>query len=65
MGKQSLPVTIVDDGRLLQKNLRLAKKDQNWLQRVLRSHQATVEETFLLTVDGSDQVLWLPKEGRR
>lgn len=63
--KQSLPVTIVDDGRLLQKNLHLAKKDQNWLQRVLRSHQATVEETFLLTVDGSDQVLWLPKEGRR
>ena len=64
VGKQSLPVTIVDDGRLLQKNLRLAKKDQNWLQRVLGSHQATVEDTFLLTVDASDKVLWLPKEGR-
>lgn len=63
--KQSLPVTIVDDGKLLQKNLRLAKKDQNWVERVLRSHQATVADTFLLTVDAMDQVLWLPKEGRK
>ena len=62
--KQALPVTIVDDGRLLKKNLPLAKKDQRWVDRVLRSHQATVEETFLLTVDSMDHVLWLPKEER-
>lgn len=63
--KQSLPVTIIDDGHLLRKNLPLAKKDEDWVNRVLRSHNATRDETFLLTVDGTDKILWLPKEGRK
>ena len=61
--KQHLPVTIIDDGHLLRKNLPLAKKDENWVQRVLQSHNATVGDTFLLTVDAADHILWLPKEG--
>jgi uncharacterized membrane protein YcaP (DUF421 family) len=63
--KQSLPVTIIDDGRLLRKNLPIAKKDEEWVQKVLRSHNTTQEETFLLTVDHLDHILWLPKEGRK
>ena len=62
--EQSLPITIVDDGRLLQKNMRLAKKDRRWVDQVLDGHQATVADTFLLTVDGTDKVLWLPREDR-
>ena len=62
--KQALPVTIIDDGRLLRKNLPLVKKDEAWVERVLHSHNATAQDTFLLTVDASDQILWLPKEGR-
>ena len=62
--KQSLPVTIIDDGRLLQNNLPLANKDRAWVDRVLHSHNATAQDTFLLTVDSTDQILWLPKEGR-
>lgn len=61
--KQSLPVTIIDDGRLLQNNLPLANKDRAWVDRVLHSHNATAQDTFLLTVDSTDQILWLPKEG--
>ena len=58
-------MTIIDDGHLLRKNLPLAKKDEDWVNRVLRSHNATRDETFLLTVDGTDKILWLPKEGRK
>lgn len=60
--KQALPVTIIDDGRLLKKNLPIAKKDEKWVQKVLNSHNCTLEDTFLLTVDSMDTILWLPKE---
>ncbi len=61
--KQYMPVTIVSDGCLLWENLELAQKDAAWVQRVLLSHKATLEQTWLLTVDKSDRVLWLAKEG--
>jgi uncharacterized membrane protein YcaP (DUF421 family) len=62
VGKQALPVTIIDDGRLLKNNLPIAKKDKKWVQKVLNSHNSTLENTFLLTVDAMDTILWLPKE---
>ena len=61
--EQALPVTLIDDGRLLRNNLPLVNKDEAWVDRVLRSHNATREGTFLLTVDSMDHILWLPKEG--
>ena len=64
-GKQALPVTIIDDGRLLKKNLPIAQKDENWVKRVLNAHNSTLEDTFLLTVDEADTILWLPKEGEK
>ena len=63
-GAQSLPVTIIDDGRLLKSNLELTGKDKHWVDRVLESHNSTLEQTFLLTVDAQDHILWLEKEGR-
>ena len=63
-GKQSLPVTVIDDGRLLKQNLSLAGKDQTWVEQVLKSNHSTLERTFLLTVDAQDHILWLEKEGR-
>ena len=63
-GKQSLPVTVIDDGRLLKKNLELTGKDSAWLDRVLNSHNTTLEKTFLLTVDSQDHIFWLEKEAR-
>ena len=61
---QFIPITIVEDGKLLQYNLRLSGKDEAWLSQVLRSHRATLEETWLLTVDKADQILFLRKEAR-
>jgi uncharacterized membrane protein YcaP (DUF421 family) len=62
--KQALPVTIINDGKLIKKNLPVAKKDEKWVQKVLKSHHSTLKDTFLLTVDNKDTILWLPKEGR-
>ncbi len=60
--KQSLPVTIISDGRLLKKNLQVAKKDSAWLRRVLQERSATVDGTYLLTVDESGQIYYIQKE---
>ena len=60
--KQSLPVTVVSDGRLLGDNLRVAKKDGAWLRRVLQERRTTLEDTYLLTVDESGRVCYIPRE---
>ena len=60
--KQYLPMTIISDGKLLRENLRLAKKDESWVNRTLDFHRATISETWLLTVDGADHVVFYRKE---
>ncbi len=62
--RQFLPYTLISDGYLYKENLHLAGKDQRWLRRILEEKHTTVAETWLLTVDGSDKILWFPKEGR-
>ena len=46
-----------------EENLQKAGKDMAWVDRVLKSQNATVKTTWLLTVDGRDHILFLPKEG--
>ena len=60
--RQYLPITLIGDGRLFRENLALSGKDEAWLGRVLQDHAATLEETFLLTVDGAGKLLFLRKE---
>ena len=62
--KQSLPITVISDGVLLEKNLQKAKKDGSWMQKQLRQRDATVEQTWLLTVDGEVNVVFYRKEDR-
>lgn len=59
---ESLPVTIISDGRIMEENLRLAGKDSRWLQKILSKEKATPQETFLLTVDQDNQVRFFKKE---
>lgn len=63
--QQYLPVTIIEDGFLSRENLRRAKKDEAWLENVLRQHNATRKNTLLLTVDSSDSIHWIGKEYRK
>lgn len=60
--KKYLPITIVSDGHLLEENLEKAKKDGTWLRQVLYERGATVEGTWLLTVDGGNNIYYIPKE---
>ncbi len=60
--RQYLPVTVVSDGRLLGENLTLAGKDLRWVERVLREQDATLSQTWLLTVDKSDKIRFYRKE---
>lgn len=60
--KQALPITVISDGFLMEKNLKKANKDVGWVKRVLHQYQATVEQTWLLTVDGNDKIVFYRKE---
>ena len=62
-GKQYLPLTIVSDGKLLEENLQKAGKDAAWVARVLSARQAALEDTWLLTVDGSDHITFYRRDG--
>ena len=59
---QYLPISIIEDGCLCEKNLAVAKKDKKWVQKILDEHRTSLRETWLLTVDEKGHVLWLPKE---
>ncbi len=61
--KQSLPLTIISDGYLSEENLTLAKKDMAWVQTELKKREATVENTWLFTVDGLGKIYFCRKEG--
>ena len=63
--KQYLPLTIISDGQLLRSNLKKAGKDSRWLQKTLRTHNADVQTTWLLTVDGAGKTFYLKKEGKK
>ena len=60
--KQYLPLTIVSDGRVLSHNLQKAGKTDAWLQSTLKKQDATLQDTWLLTVDGGDNILFYRKE---
>ncbi len=62
--KKSLPITIITDGRLLGDNLKKAGKDRRWLQKVLAKECATAQDTFLLTVDDSNQIRFYKKDNK-
>ena len=61
--KQALPLTIISDGVLIPDNLKIAKKDMSWVHKILRQHNAQIRDTWLLTVDGNDHILFYRKEG--
>ena len=61
--KQYLPITIISDGRLLSDNLKLSGRNEGWVQRTLAARDATIQDTWLLTVDAADHIVWYRREG--
>ena len=60
--KQSLPITIIDDGQIIKDNLKIAGKDMQWLHKQLAKQKLTVEQTWLFTVDSENHQVVFPKE---
>ena len=60
-----LPLVIINDGRVLEHNLRQRGLDDIWLDRQLKAHHVKrSQDVFLLTVDEQTQVYLAEKEGR-
>ena len=60
----TLPVIVINDGRVLTKNLALCGKDKTWLDKALRKEKvSSPREVFLMTLDEQGQVLCVKKEG--
>ena len=60
--QQALPVTIVSDGELMEQNLSIAGKDRQWVQRILEENHASLQDTWLLTVDKHNHITFVRKE---
>ena len=60
--EDSLPVTLVSDGRLLEKNLLLSGKDRKWVEKILHGKGVSIKDTYLLTVDGKGKIVFYKKE---
>ncbi len=62
--EESLPFTVVADGRLQKENLRLAGRDRAWLDAQLRSAGCRLADVLLLCVDADGRVN-LQRKGER
>ena len=56
---------VISDGRVNERNLELAGKDERWLEAVLLTHRITLDGVFLLLVDDGGQVRLFAKEEKR
>lgn len=62
----TLPMLIIDDGRILDENLAISGHDHAWLNEKLRENGlTTAQEVFFLTVDETDSVICIRKENEK
>ena len=58
-----LPVILINDGRLMEHNLKGRGLDQNWLKKQLHTHHvSSADQVFFMTVDEAGNVYFVPKE---
>ena len=62
--EDELPFILINDGRIVRRNLARSGRNEAWLQKELRRTGHSAGEIFLLTVDGSGKVLCTPKEAK-
>ena len=61
----SIPVTLISDGHVIERNLTAMGHDRVWLQAQLKKRNTTVKEVFLFTQTPDGTQYWLPREGRK
>lgn len=58
-----IPVILIDNGRLMGKNLQKLGLDEKWLQKQLKTHKVhRVQEVFLMAADRGGSVVLVKKE---
>ena len=65
MGTQEagLPLVLISDGRLLERNLRELGRDRLWLEEELARRQcAAAADVFLMTADEAGQICLIPRQ---
>ena len=62
VGRQYLPITLIQDGQLIRENLKKAGHDQQWLERELKKRESDLSSTLLMTLDEGGTVVWIGKE---
>jgi uncharacterized membrane protein YcaP (DUF421 family) len=63
VAEAGLPVVVVNDGRILDHNLRHMGRDRSWLYQKLREQGlGSVKEVFLMTLNESGGIYLAPKE---
>ncbi len=61
-----LPIVIINDGHILEHNLKTRGYDLNWLEKQLEQRGVKkAEEVYLLTADEQGQVYFAPKEDKK
>ena len=59
----TLPVVLINDGRVLQRNLTACGRDRRWLEKFLRQEGlSSPREVFLLTLDEQGKTVCVKKE---
>ena len=59
----AVPVSIISDGRVLQRNLEALGHDRAWLDEQLRQRSLRAKDVFLFTQEPGGKQYWLPREG--
>lgn len=52
----ALPVTIISGGKLLHENLKISGRNDRWLRSVMKQHNCSIQEVYLLTVEPSGKI---------
>lgn len=65
VGEESLPLVLISDGRVLDRNLTALGRDRNWLAKQLRQARcAGPEQVFLMMADGTRSPYLVRKEDK-
>ena len=64
--ENGLPIVLINNGRVMEQNMKSRGYDDKWLEKQLRTHGAKDPgEVYLLTADEQGQVYFAPKEGKK
>lgn len=53
---------VISDGRIINNNLHLCNKDENWIYSILKSKKQQLNNVLLMTSDEQDNYVLIPKE---